>query len=53
MTSKEYNAAIAATASYEKQIEKLGTEMRKSEEQLENVLKNNKMVERSQEQLKR
>ena len=27
---KEYNAAIGATSSYEKQIEKLGTELRKS-----------------------
>ena len=50
---KEYNAAIGSTSSYEKQSEKLGTQLRKSEQQYETQLKNNKMVERNQEQLKR
>jgi hypothetical protein len=34
-------------------IEKLGTDLRKSQELLETALKNNKMVERREEQLKR
>ena len=46
--SKEYNAAVAATSAYEKQTQKLGTELRKCEEQYEAQLKNNKMVERNQ-----
>jgi len=44
MLSKEYNAAVGATSSYDKQLEKFGTELRKSEEQYETMLKNNKMV---------